>query len=710
MTPEEIAQYFREMEEYLFKSMSRNLSRHEAWEAEEGFEWVQWQAEQINGLRAFREEVMDIVNATYDKASPDMERLLKDAYHEAEERAQIDLSKSSKHTYRQQFFGTPPKMRSLVETLLNDVSETRYAVINRMNNGMLGIIQRADLFAQSGTMTLQQAVDMAAKDFVSAGLNCVEYSNGARVGIDSYLEMALRTSARDAAMIAEGTKRQEWGEFLVVSNVINTTCPACMKWQGKVLIDDINSNGKPDGKHIRLSVAKANGFLHPNCRHKPYTYIEGVTPIPSKPDKAKTKEQYEAEQKQRYYERNIRKYKRLRDCAVDPANKEKYEAKVKEWSKALDEHLDANPQLRKNSWRTSGRGTATRTDAPKVTAIEPPKPTVKPVEPPKVEPVTVEPPRAVTPIYFDANSIEEAQEFASKFVEPKFMDRTFKGEVDFKGLSVENANSINHALQNVYENFPELEKLSGIKVVDPKSKIGKKAFKDGADAVFAYDPIQNGIYINKDILKNQATFDAYMKKSDEAWDVVMSNIDNLSGEQKEIALRYQKAGRSLVGQNVQDLFTHELGHHAQWTLYDTPTVNKLTSAKNVYGAKISGYASTSGSEYLAESFTAYMKGERNILDPEFVSLLDGKLKPIANSGGGTIELVRRDTSVLPTVELSNFERWHITSELNTNLTAEERQMPLVTKPIGDYVYTVENHGFGDYRCISKKPITRTIHE
>ena len=44
------------------------------------------------------------------------------------------------------------------------------------------------------------------------------------------------------------------------------------------------------------------------------------------------------------------------------------------------------------------------------------------------------------------------------------------------------------------------------------------------------------------------------------------------------------------------------------------------------------------------------------------------------------------------------------SELATHMTQEQRESYVFTKAIGDYVYTVENHGFGDYRIIGKKLI------
>lgn len=229
-------------------------------------------------------------------------------------------------------------------------------------------------------------------------------------------------------------------------------------------------------------------------------------------------------------------------------------------------------------------------------------------------------------LFNPAKSLEEAQEYAQKYIAPYFMDNTFKGVADFKGISLDHANEINHALTEVFEQFPDLQKISGIKAVSPASAKGKKAFKDGADALFSYDPIQHGIYINKNVLKNADSLAEYMKKSDEAWDLIMNNMDKLNAAQKEIAERYAQAGRSLVsGDSVKGLFTHELGHHIQWTMLDAKTTNAVGAKMKQYAPKISGYAQASGSEYFAESFVAFMKGERKLLDPEYVRILENSL-------------------------------------------------------------------------------------
>lgn len=61
-----------------------------------------------------------------------------------------------------------------------------------------------------------------------------------------------------------------------------------------------------------------------------------------------------------------------------------------------------------------------------------------------------------------------------------------------------------------------------------------------------------------------------------------------------------------------------------------------------------------------------------------------------------------------TIILSKKEYAHVMSELNTNLTKEQLKHKIVSKPIGDYIYTIEVIEFGNYRIIGKKLIDETV--
>lgn len=64
----------------------------------------------------------------------------------------------------------------------------------------------------------------------------------------------------------------------------------------------------------------------------------------------------------------------------------------------------------------------------------------------------------------------------------------------------------------------------------------------------------------------------------------------------------------------------------------------------------------------------------------------------------------------PTITLPKQEYAHVMSELATHLTAEQRKQKVVTKAIGNYVYTIENNGFGNYRVIGKEAIDNDVLE
>ena len=56
------------------------------------------------------------------------------------------------------------------------------------------------------------------------------------------------------------------------------------------------------------------------------------------------------------------------------------------------------------------------------------------------------------------------------------------------------------------------------------------------------------------------------------------------------------------------------------------------------------------------------------------------------------------------VQLPKDEYARVMSELNTNLTKEQRKKKSITKAIGNHIYKIENKGFNSYRIVSKKEI------
>lgn len=304
----------------------------------------------------------------------------------------------------------------------------------------------------------------------------------------------------------------------------------------------------------------------------------------------------------------------------------------------------------------------------------------------------------------NAKSIKDAENQAAKYFREKLGDKTFKGKASYKGISLEHANQINETLDELTRAFPEIEKLSGIKTVDPMTAKGKKIFTS-QDAVMAYDPINHGVYVNRNVLKDADSLATYNMRSQEAWNTVMNNIEMLSGAQKKTALQYKNAGRSLVGNgSIRDYLTHEYGHHVAYTSIDVPTVNSIGENWKHYAPNLSGYANSSKSEYLAESFVAYRNGEIKKIDPEYTTVIKKLGENEGASSKTNLDMVDYGTKNIPTLYVMKKEYAKVIHELNTNLTPEELQQPVLFKAIGNYVYTIEISGYNNYRIIGRKEI------
>ncbi|HCJ90734.1 MAG TPA: hypothetical protein DHV71_02450 [Acidaminococcaceae bacterium] len=71
---------------------------------------------------------------------------------------------------------------------------------------------------------------------------------------------------------------------------------------------------------------------------------------------------------------------------------------------------------------------------------------------------------------------------------------------------------------------------------------------------------------------------------------------------------------------------------------------------------------------------------------------------------GNVEAKRNINHSRRQIKLSKREYAKVVSELNTNLTEEEREKPIIQRAIGNYLYTIQNYEFGNYGIIGRKKL------
>lgn len=349
----DIGAAFEAIENELIASMIRNMESHKQEELDEDKRWSMWQTEMLKSLEKYKHDNRKKYSKQFKDINAKISGLIQAARAEGNMNQEIAILKAIKDGFpakkitkgaTAEFFRlNDRKLEALIKATTDDMQKAETAILRMADDQYRKIIYNSQVYANTGAGTYEKAVDMATKDFLSAGLNCVEYSNGSRHTLADYADMAIRTACKRAYLQGEGEKRREWQIYTVIINKRgDNPCPLCVPFVGKVMIDDVWSGGPKDGKspvtgvkYPLMSSAVTAGLYHPRCRDSHTTYFEGVS---TPPDGKYTREELnnlaeknQQEARQQYAQRQEKKFGRLADLSLDLENQQRYNQKQKEW-------------------------------------------------------------------------------------------------------------------------------------------------------------------------------------------------------------------------------------------------------------------------------------------------------------------------------------------------------------------------------------------
>lgn len=351
MSDYNIREAFEKIEDELINSMMRNFSRHRAEETKEGYNWTQWQAEQLKSLEEYCKHNAKKFGKRFKTINSKVEEMIRTAKADGNASQEAEIleavkdgfkapKKPSAHSTAEFFKVNDRKLDALIKSTTDDLKRAETAVLRMSNDKYRKAIFNAQVAMNTGAVTYEKAVDMACKDMLNAGLNCVEYKNGARHTLSDYADMAVKTANKRAYLRGEGEKRAEWGVSLVVVNSRQGGCPDCAKYIGKVFIDDVYSNGKKsDGNYPLLSTAIKNGLFHPRCKDSTSTYYPELDDLDAPLSEDEIKEldrQRGIEEKQQYAQRQAERFDRRAEYSLDEDNKRIAQTRADEWHDRAD--------------------------------------------------------------------------------------------------------------------------------------------------------------------------------------------------------------------------------------------------------------------------------------------------------------------------------------------------------------------------------------
>ncbi|NEY32063.1 capsid protein [Streptomyces sp. PRKS01-65] len=322
--------------------------------------WAELKLAAVGNLRTAIEEIIAVLQAD---AAGAIHQAVADAYERGQQAAIAELGALATGPALAAAEALPAA--AAVDRLAAAlVQETGPAHLRMLRTGLdvyRQVIAEASSAPLLGAQTRRQAAARALAKFADKGVTGFVDRRSRGWNLTSYVEMATRSAVGRAAVQAHTDRLAAAGVELVVVSDAPEECDRCKPWEGRILRREGPSgagvvemeHATEDGRTVRVRVAgslpeaRAAGLLHPNCRHSVSIYLPGLTrPRPKPPSRAS----YEQTQQQRYFERQVRAWKRRAAAAVDDTARRQATARAREYQGRIRE-LVAQTGLPRKSHR-----------------------------------------------------------------------------------------------------------------------------------------------------------------------------------------------------------------------------------------------------------------------------------------------------------------------------------------------------------------------
>lgn len=334
-----VVEAYTRAEATLLALIARNLA--------DGRDAPDWAERKLAQIRSYRAQVERLLHELEAEAQSGVATAMTDAYHHGGLAAADELERMMRSASVEPL-GATRAIDALARETLGCVIATHPRILRATMDAYQQVI--AETLSQeaaqsalrqitaeeagqvlSGVQTRRQASQAALDRLARKGITGFVDRAGRHWAMDSYVEMAMRTGVSNAARQGHVDRLTGNGFDLVIVSDAPHECPVCSIWEGKVLS---LSGASP---YPTLADARAAGLFHPGCRHSISAYQPGITPPMTGTEDSKA---YEAVQKQRYLERQIRASKRMAAAAMDPAAARKAKARTLAYQAKLREHVE----------------------------------------------------------------------------------------------------------------------------------------------------------------------------------------------------------------------------------------------------------------------------------------------------------------------------------------------------------------------------------
>ena len=310
---DEIVEIYAQLEADILQDMARRIAR-----LGKITESTKWQAQLLAETGALRKDINRIIK----KYDPAVQKEIKAIYNDAlVKNARADnrifteaLGHGVSDQNAQVMLASIAKTHSDLSRLTITTAYTTEAqFVQQANNAYMQVV--------SGAFDYDTAMKHACDNLAKDGITGVQYRNGqpVRLTIEHAVRMNILTGVNQTASAVTMSNCEELGCDLVETTAHIGARPEHEAWQGQIF--SISGNNPKYKPFSVCRLGEVDGICGINCRHSYYPYFEGMERHYSQDDLDEMSKEtvtyngqkmtrYDAEEKLRGIERNIRKYKR----------------------------------------------------------------------------------------------------------------------------------------------------------------------------------------------------------------------------------------------------------------------------------------------------------------------------------------------------------------------------------------------------------------
>ncbi len=290
-------------------------------------EMVEWRIKALAQMGALTKQVVDYIIKTTPELKKAVNDVIKKDGLKVSQSFNRDLAKLLNQPVK-------PVSTETIQVLDSYAAQTWKSLDNNVNQSLLStnvgknpalrvyqdILNKSTLAITTGLKTPQEAIFDTIDDWVKTGLPTTLIDKGGhKWSLEGYTRTVITTTALRTYNDVRMQSLKDYNQTLAIMTSHPAARPACAPIQGKVVNTVDHGHPQFNPKYPTIydyGYGTPAGTLGINCMHQLYPYVEGVTINRQQHyDEQEAIENGQKQQLQRYYERQVRKWKQRKEAA-----------------------------------------------------------------------------------------------------------------------------------------------------------------------------------------------------------------------------------------------------------------------------------------------------------------------------------------------------------------------------------------------------------